>query len=50
MILYATVKVASAAFWDAYLKDSDSARAYLASPGLGDFSGGKAHIERPKQP
>lgn len=50
MILYATVKVASVAFWDAYLKDSDSARGYLAGSELTDFSGGKAQIERPKHP
>ena len=50
MILYAAVKVASVAFWDAYLKESDSARAYLAGPGLAEFSGGKAQIERPKHP
>jgi predicted dienelactone hydrolase len=43
-VLYETVKVASVAFWDAYLKNSESAESYLHSPGLVDFSGGKAKL------
>jgi hypothetical protein len=46
-ILFETVKVSSLAFWDAYLKDSDQARAYLNSSALADFSGGKATLEHP---
>ncbi len=43
-VLYETVKVASVAFWDAYLKSSETAESYLRSPSLVDFSGGKAKL------
>jgi predicted dienelactone hydrolase len=43
-VLYETVKMASVAFWDAYLKDSAKAESYLHSPQLVDFSGGKAKL------
>jgi predicted dienelactone hydrolase len=43
-VLYETVKVASVAFWDAYLKNSEKAEAYLHSPALVDFSNGKAQL------
>ena len=43
-VLYETVKVASVAFWDAYLKGSAAAESYLRSPSLVDFSGGKAKL------
>jgi len=43
-VLYETVKVASVAFWDAYLKNSEKAEAYLHSPALIDFSAGKAKL------
>lgn len=43
-VLYETVKVASTAFWDAYLKNSEKAEAYLHSPQLIDFSDGKAKL------
>lgn len=46
-ILFQTVKVATLAFWDAYLRDSNSARGYLNSSALVDFSGGKAEYEHP---
>ncbi len=46
-ILFETVKASSLAFWDAYLKDSAQARAYLNSSALADFSGGKATLEHP---
>ncbi len=43
-VLYETVQVASVAFWDAYLKNSDKAESYLHSPALVDFSAGKAKL------
>jgi len=46
-ILFQTVKVATPAFWDAYLRDTDSAGNYLNSSALVDFSGNKAEYENP---
>jgi predicted dienelactone hydrolase len=43
-VLFETVEVASTAFWDAYLKNSEAAGTYLHSPALVDFSGGKAKL------
>jgi len=43
-VLFETVEVASTAFWDAYLKNSEAAQTYLHSPALVDFSGGKAKL------
>jgi predicted dienelactone hydrolase len=45
-ILFETVKTASLAFWDAYVRDSEGARTYLNSSALADFAGGKAEVER----
>jgi predicted dienelactone hydrolase len=38
-------KMATTAFWDAYLKDSSAARAYLASDKLPSLSKGAVHLE-----
>jgi hypothetical protein len=37
---------AALAFWDAYLKNDASAKAYLQSDGLSSFSQGIAKLER----
>lgn len=44
--LFDCVKIASLAFWDAYLKDDEKAKAYLASSALEDFSQGWVKISR----
>ena len=46
-ILFQTVKLATLALWDAYLRDTGSARSYLNSSALVDFSGGKPESEHP---
>ena len=40
------VKIASIAFWDAYLKDDAKAKAYLKSTSLSDFSNDDVRLER----
>jgi hypothetical protein len=40
------VKIASLAFWEAYLKDDANAKAFLASDALITESGGKAQLLR----
>ena len=44
--LFKCVKLESLAFWDAYLKGDATAKAYLASDALKDFSQGAARIDR----
>lgn len=44
-VLFDTVEMASLAFWDAYLKNSEKAETYLHSPNLIDFSNNKAKLQ-----
>ena len=44
--LFKCVKLESIAFWDAYLKEDSSAKSYLQSNALNDFSKGTARIDR----
>ncbi len=44
--LFKQVKIASLAFWDAYLRDDAAAKAFLASDALSKESGGIAKLER----
>ncbi|UFP92765.1 alpha/beta hydrolase family protein [Gloeobacter morelensis] len=44
--IFGYVKVATTAFWDAYLKGDERARAYLQSDGLVKFSNGAVDLRR----
>ena len=44
--IFKDVKIASVAFWEAYLKDDANAKAFLASDALMTESGGKAQLLR----
>jgi predicted dienelactone hydrolase len=44
--IFRDLKVASLAFWDAFLRDDSAAKAFLESDALAKETGGKAKIER----
>jgi predicted dienelactone hydrolase len=44
--IFRDLKIATLAFWDAFLRDDASARAFLESDALAKETGGKAKIER----